>query len=159
MATVLKRFLLFDGDNNPGVSWEPYAEETVPGVIKTDGQTFTKNAETNQYSVTGEVTKDGTLKYDWIGTLTEYKAAKEAGTIQRNWMCFLKDTNFVTAFGLSERYLSTRNLMEIVYSSVEQDDDALYRANGQTIPLEGFYTALGLKIKKTYYSARNLKAL
>lgn len=88
--TVLKRFILIDNNNDMGVSYEPYATDTVPGVIKTDGSTLTSD-ENDQFSVSGMKTKDGRFVYDWIGTLAEYQAAKTAGTIQSTWMCFITD--------------------------------------------------------------------
>lgn len=88
--TILKRFLLIDKDDALGISYEPFATSTVPGVIKTDGSTLEPNVD-SQFSVAGMKTKDGSFVYDWIGTAAEYQVAKRDGVIQPSWMCFITD--------------------------------------------------------------------
>lgn len=158
--TVLKRFLLIDDNDDMGVSYEPYATSSVPGVIKTDeAGTFTSN-ENDQFSVTGMKTKDGRFVYDWIGTLAEYQAAKTAGTIQSTWMCFITDDSgggggggadlpdqtgnagkFLRTDGTeaSWQYAPFRNIGELVYSPIPLADAGLHLLDGTLIPGDGIY--------------------
>ena len=42
-------------------------------------------------STVGVKTKSGTVMYDWIGTLTEWKTGRLSGDIPDNWICWITD--------------------------------------------------------------------
>ena len=59
-------------------------------VIEGDGKTILKD-DNGDLACVGTITKNGVLKYDWIGTLHEWENGRIEGTIPDNWVCFVID--------------------------------------------------------------------
>lgn len=62
----------------------------IPKGAKYDNLTINTNANQELQNI-AELTKDGTIKYDWIGTLEEYNIAVQDGIITDTTICYITD--------------------------------------------------------------------
>ena len=64
---------------------------TIKSLLQTDNITVSYNTEDKLQSI-GEITKNGTPKYTWIGTQEEYDKDLESGIIDEYTECLITDT-------------------------------------------------------------------
>ena len=76
IGQVLVKNSVRDGDT----SWIFIQDEIT--MTQNDGRTI---------SVIGQRTRDGNIKYDWVGTYEEWQQGSLAGTIKQNWWCYITD--------------------------------------------------------------------
>lgn len=62
----------------------------IPKGAKYDNLTINVNDNQELQNI-GEITKDGTIKYDWIGTLEEYENDVQRGLITPQTVCYVTD--------------------------------------------------------------------
>ena len=63
---------------------------TIKSTPDTDNATIHLN-DSEKLEVIGSLTKDGTIKYDWIGTKEEYEQGLTSGLITNTTTCFITD--------------------------------------------------------------------
>lgn len=66
------------------------SEVTIKSTPDLDNKTIHLN-NSNELEVYGNLTKDGTFKYDWIGTEAEYNTGVADGTITSDTLCLVTD--------------------------------------------------------------------
>lgn len=66
------------------------SEVTIKSAPDLDNKTIHLN-NSNELEVYGNLTKDGTFKYDWIGTEAEYNTGVADGTITSDTLCLVTD--------------------------------------------------------------------
>ena len=59
--------------------------------ILVDEQTIVN--ENSMVTTVGMKSKSGDVIHDWVGTLAEYNAGVEDGSIKDNWVCWVTDDN------------------------------------------------------------------
>ena len=83
------------------------------------------------------------VKYDWVGTESEWIAARSAGTIDDDWICYIVDD----AVAVNKRQ---RTIGEIIYSLIPLDDPALHLLDGSLIDGTGVYNQFYTYMKNLY---------
>lgn len=78
---VLAKNSATDGD----VSWVDVVTKVTP-----DKSTLIQNAD-GSLTVIGVQAKDGSISYEWHGSLRQYQDNLAAGIIQPNWICYISD--------------------------------------------------------------------
>lgn len=73
-------------------------ENLIECTIYPDEQTIIQNDNGTIVSV-GQMTKAGTIKFDWEGTEAEYTEAMKNGIIQPDWYCYITDDEIFTDYG------------------------------------------------------------
>ena len=62
----------------------------MPIRITADEETIRENGDLS-FTAIGQLTKDGHVQYDWVGTYAEWQEASLNGSVQANWTCFITD--------------------------------------------------------------------
>ena len=89
--------------NGSSVSWTEY--QSAPA---TDDETIHLNSS-DELEVIGTIEKNaGDVKYDWVGTYTQWQAGREGGTIPDDWICYITDDYIPSTV--------THNIGDIFYS-------------------------------------------
>lgn len=77
------------------------------GSNNVDKETIINN-DTNNLTVVGMKTKDGSLLYDWVGTKAEYDNGILNGSISDDWVCWITDDE-------TSSTINKRDLFDVVY--------------------------------------------
>lgn len=114
------------------------------------GSALNVDDRTTSLNVNDEIQAIGTIeknksdvKYDWVGTEAEWIAAKSAGTIDDDWICYITDD----AVAVNKRQ---RTIGEIIYSLIPLDDPALHLLDGSLIDGTGVYNQFYTYMKNLY---------
>lgn len=94
-------------------------EATGGTTVYVDNETIIKNEE-EVITAVGIKTQNGTIVYDWIGTLEEYNTALENDIIQPNWICWITDddnTNNNNTTTDKQTYGSDIALLDIIITN------------------------------------------
>lgn len=71
--------------------WYDHEWLSISQDIRVDGTTIVKNPVNETMTAIGVKTQSDDIMYDWIGTLEEWEAGREAGTIPDEWICWITD--------------------------------------------------------------------
>lgn len=112
--------------------------------VLVDNNTIVKN-DSDVITTVGVQTKDGGIKYDWVGTLSEYNAGVKAGTIQDDWFCYITDDEEVAM----HRYMGelVSSIMPIMDASGETPK-SLHLLDGELISSSGMYKSFAEYLDK-----------
>lgn len=69
--------------------WYDHEWASISQDVRVDGTTLVKNPVDETMTVIGVKTKSDDIMYDWVGTLEEWEAGREAGTIPDDWICWI----------------------------------------------------------------------
>lgn len=69
--------------------WYDHEWLSISQDIRVDGTTIVKNPVNETMTAIGVKTQSDDIMYDWIGTLEEWEAGREAGTIPDEWICWI----------------------------------------------------------------------
>ena len=71
--------------------WYDHEWLSISQDIRVDGTTIVKDPVNETMTAIGVKTQSDDIMYDWIGTLEEWEAGREAGTIPDEWICWITD--------------------------------------------------------------------
>ena len=86
---------------------------------------------------------DGSVKYDWVGTESEWIAGRSNGSIEDDWICYIIDDNVAS----NKRQ---RTIGEIIFSLFPLTDVALHLLDGSVIDGTGVYNQFYTFMKNLY---------
>ena len=111
--------------------------------MNVDDITTTLNAN-DEIQAIGVIEKnDSSVKYDWVGTESEWIAGRSNGSIEDDWICYIIDDNVAS----NKRQ---RTIGEIVYSLFPLTDVTLHLLDGSVIDGTGVYNQFYTFMKNLY---------
>lgn len=88
-------------------------------VVAVDDLTIVQNDDGTITTVAIK-TQDGTVQAHWVGTLEEWQAGRDAGTIDDDWLCFITDDGDpVTSSSSYKLYASVEYVDAIIRQKVD----------------------------------------